>query len=277
MESGLILVPHQVDWVNGEENVSTVRLGLCCSRPADLRPGPARSSLKNAIQFFRVSQDEDPGEVVAMAQLDSSPADLEGGIRQAVERDVTHMLFLSPGAILPFYSLEVLLGMRERAVSGVSFSIQAGTAGEAPEIFPRLGFFDPEGRAYPYFGWSAPNIFQVDWCGLDCLLLARDALEEIAGPLARLRSLPPALRISQALRTRGIPILIDSCIECPQLTLIPGPEGGVTGTMLPGPAAWREFSRDCPDRRIPRGPLFDPAYRGRAWYREWVERCLLGS
>jgi hypothetical protein len=254
--------------------VSDVRLGLCCSRLASLRPGPAQSSLKNALQFFQVSRDGISEEVVAASQLDFTPADLEGGIHQAVKRDVTHMLFLSPGAILPFYSLEVLLGMRQRAASGVSFSFHPGSAAEPPEIFPRLGFFDPEGRAYPYFGWSAPDIFQVDWCGLDCLLLARSALEEIAAPLAGMPHPSPALRISQALRSRGIPILIDSSVECPQLLQAGHPGDGASGKMLPGPGAWREFSRDFPDRRIPRGPIFDPAYRGRRWYREWVDRCI---
>jgi hypothetical protein len=239
-----------------------------------LRPGPARSSLKNALQFFQVSRDGVSEEIVAASQLDSTPAGLEGSIRQAVRRDVTHMLFLSPGAILPFYSLEVLLGMRQRAASGVSFSFHPGDAGEAPEIYPRLGFFDPEGRAYPYFGWSAPDIFQVDWCGLDCLLLDRSALEEVAGLLAASPELPPPLRVSHALKSRGIPIFIDSCVECPQLLQARDHQDGSDGEMLPGPAAWREFSRDCPDRRIPRGPLFDPAYRGRRWYREWVDRCV---
>ena len=254
--------------------MSAVRLGLFCSRPASLRPGPARRSLKNALQFFQVSQDQVAEQIVAASQLDADPADLAGSIRQAVKRDVTHMLFLSPGAILPFYSLEVLLGMRQKAASGVSFSFRPGSAGEPPVIFPRLGFFDPEGRAYPYFGWSAPDIFQVDWCGLDCLLLDRSALEEIAEPLAASPELPPPLRVSHALKSRGIPIFIDSCVECPRFQKARDPQSGSDGEMLPGPAAWREFSRDCPDRRIPRGPLFDPAYRGRRWYREWVDRCL---
>lgn len=250
--------------------MSLVRLGLCCSRPESLREGPARSSLENAVRFFRVSQgDESGGRLLSLARLETGAHSLERNLREAVENEVTHVLFLSPGAILPFYSLQSLLDMRARAVSGISWTWKVGRPDEA-ECHPRIGYFDPEGRAYPYFGWSAPDIFEVDWCGLDCLLLDRMAIEEILEPLTRLRGLPPHLRVSLALRWMKVPILVDSFIQCPRVA------GGFDGArkLVPSPLAWMEFSRDFPDRRIPIGAVYDPAYRGRAWYGEWTLRCL---
>ena len=43
---------------------------------------------------------------------------------------------------------------------------------------------------------------------------------------------------------------------------------------FPSPDAWREFSRDNDARRIPCGRVYDPAYRGRAWYRSWAAAVL---
>jgi hypothetical protein len=254
--------------------VSVVRLGLCCSRPESLRKGPAGSSLENAVRFFRISQgDEAGGDLLSLSRLETCASScgrngLDRNLREAVENEVTHVLFLSPGAVLPFYSLQSLLDMRARAVSGISWTWKVGLPGGA-ECHPRIGYFDPEGRAYPYFGWSAPDIFEVDWCGLDCLLLDRGALEEILEPLTRLRGLPPHLRVSLALRWKKIPILVDSFIQCPRVAK--GSEG--KRKLVPSPLAWMEFSRDFPARRIPIGAVYDPAYRGRAWYREWTERC----
>jgi hypothetical protein len=261
--------------------VSTVRLGLCCTRSGGFRPGPARSSLRNAVRFFRISQEGTRNdEGLTLALLDAGAEALERSLREAVENDVTHVLFLSPGAILPFYSLQSLLELPVAAVSGISWTwragadgglpLRAGADGGLPDISPRIGFYDPEGRPFPYFGWSAPDIFEVDWCGLDCLLVEREAIEEIAEPLARLRHVEPGMRISQALRSRGIPILVDSFIQCPQVVR----DADGSRRLIPSPRVWLEFSRDFPERRLPAGSVYDPAYRGRRWYREWVRRCL---
>jgi hypothetical protein len=251
--------------------VSLVRLGLCCSRPESLRKGPARSSLENAVRFFRVSQgDASGGRLLSLARLETGARSLERNIREALENQVTHVLFLSPGAVLPFYSLQSLLDMRARAVSGISWTWKVGRPGKEPRCHPRIGYFGPEGRAYPYFGWSAPDIFEVEWCGLDCLLLDRTAIEEIVEPLTRLRGIPPHLRVSLALRWRKVPILVDSFIQCPRVAK----GSGGTRKLVPNPLAWIEFSREFTDPRIPLGAVYDPAYRGRAWYREWTARCM---
>jgi hypothetical protein len=284
-------------------HVSGVKLGLCCSRPEGFFRGPAQSSLASAVQFFQVSQadwlDEDElvegdllslEEILILEELEASAADLEQSLEEALENDVTHVLFLSPRTLLPFYSIQALLAMGVDAVSGVSWTWLVGPPGEEPHVFPRIGYYDPEGRPYPYFGWSAPDLFEVDWCGLDCLLLSRRALEEIALPLERIRTREPALRISQCLRSAGVPILIDSSVQCPRV--VASPPAAVRRPILlsapaaladpeltrprprlrlvPSPRAWREFSRDNRERRMPSGPLHDPAYRGRDWYRQWV-------
>lgn len=253
--------------------MSGLKLGLCCSRPECFAESPAQSSLTNAVQFFQVSEADSflGGRRLTLAQFDASATDLELGLREAAENDVTHVLFLSPRTLLPVYAIQSLLAMGVSAVSGISWTWMPGQAGDSPEIFPRLGYFDPEGRPFPYFGWCAPNLFEVDWCGLDCLLLSREALEEIAEPLSRVQGREPALRISQCLRSRGIRILIDSSIQCPRAV---GMEAPPKRKLIPSEYTWREFSKDFPDRRLPRGAHYDPAYRGRAWYREWLASVL---
>jgi hypothetical protein len=255
--------------------VSAVKLGLCSSRPDGLLSWPAQSSLENAVQFFQVSETGSveggmaAGECLSLARFDASAADLEQSLREAADNDVTHILFLSPRTLLPFYSLQRLIDMDVSAVTGVSWTWMPG--GEGPDIFPRIGFFDPEGRPYPYFGWTAPGLFEVDWCGLDCLLLSRGALEEIAGPVEWVRGKEPALRISQCLRMLGIPILVDASVQCPRVVSPPlAPCERSRHRLVPSPRTWREFSRDCPARSVPRGHVFDPAYRGRSWYRDWT-------
>jgi hypothetical protein len=231
------------------------------------------------VQFFRISQDtsgEGGDGLLSLSPLDGSAEDLEPSLQEAIREDVTHVLFLSPGALLPFYSLQRLVDLRLSAVSGISWTWRPGGAGNEAEISPRIGFFDPEGNAYPYFGWHAPDIFEVDWCGLDCLLLSRDALEKIVDPLAALAGTEPALRISMALRSRKIPIVVDSFVQCPQVITLPM-NGGTARKLVPSPRTWLEFSRDFSRRKLPRGPAHDPSYRGRPWYREFVKRCLLGS
>ncbi len=253
-----------------------VRLGLFCGRRDEFGVGPARSALENAVEFFEVSQSPRAGGrgALALARLDASATDIEASLREAVMNDVTHVLFLSPNTILPFYSLQSLLDMRARAVTGISWTYRAARAGAEPVLFPRIGYFDPEGRPFPYFGWSAPDVFEVDWCGIDCLLVERDAIEEIIPPLRGLREFPQHLRISLALRSSGIPIVVDSFIQCPNVMRGLTPAGRATRKLVPGPRAWLEFSRDYADRRVPIGPVYDPAYRGRQWYREWLTRCL---
>jgi hypothetical protein len=284
----------------GEPQVSGVKLGLCCSRPEGFVKGPARSSLENAVQFFQIVHADSLGEgdladaeALSLGQLDSSAANLEWSLMEALENEVTHVLFLSSRTVFPFYSIQRMVAMEADAVSGISWTWLPGQGGDRPEVFPRLGYFDPEGRPYPYFGWSAPALFEVDWCGLDCLLLSRAALEEIAHPLERIGGREPALRISHCLRSRGVPILVDSSVQCPRMVSIPpGPresgavksclfprylpspaaraEGCPEVRLVPSPATWREFQRDNLDRQVPLGRAYDPAYRGRSWYRQWV-------
>lgn len=252
--------------------MSLVRLGLCCSRAEGFR-WDAQSSLRNAVQFLQISQDDEEegdGGLLSLSPLDGSAEDLEESLLEATDQGLTHLFFLSPGALLPFYSLQRLIDLRVPAVGGISWTWRPGASGEDPEIFPRIGYFDGEGRPYPYFGWSAPDIFEVDWCGLDCLLLERDAIERIIEPLRILRGRDPALRISLALRSLGIPIRVDSFVQCPQVITLPSG----ARKLIPSPGAWLEFSRDCSARRLPRGSVFDPSYRGRVWYRDWVKRCL---
>ncbi len=259
-----------VEW---ESWMTLVRLGLCCSHPEGFLNGPVRRSLENAVEFFQVARSPaGDGRPLTLARLDSRSAQVESSLEEAFEYGITHVLFLSPSVILPFYSLQSLIDMRAPAVSGISWSWRPGADGELPDIFPRIGFYDAEGRPYPFFGWCAPDVFAVDWCGLDCLLIRRDALEEIGDPLRLLRGQPPEVRVSTALRSRGIPILIDSSIQCPKVLLNRPASGRPEREMVPGPRAWLEFSRDFRNRKIPTG-LYDPAYRGRSWYREWVLRC----
>ncbi len=254
--------------------MSLVKLGLCSSRRGGFRQGPAQSSLQNAVEFYCTGPVlASPGRKLTLAKLDSTAEDLELSIQEALKEQVTHVFFLSPRVLLPFYALERLFQLRVKAVSGISWTWREGQAGEGQEIYPRIGYFDSEGRAFPYFGWSAPDIFQADWCGLDCLLLEREALEEIAELLILFQDWPPALRISQSLRSRKIPIIIDSFIQCPQVITSTTREGRKTRKLIPNLYAWREFSRDFPNRRIPRGRVYDPAYRGRIWYRNWLGRC----
>lgn len=258
--------------------MSLVRLGLYCTRPERFGSGPALSSLRNAVRFFQVIRSERPdgGKALNIAILESGASDLERSLREALEQEITHVLFLSPEVLLPFYSLQTLIAMGVNAVSGISWTWKP--EGEIPEIFPKIGFFDPEGRPYPYFGWRAPDIFEVDWCGLDCLLLQREAVERISGILRKLCPHPPALRISLGLRSRGIPILVDSFIQCPKVVMRMGSrKEELERSLIPSPSTWLEFSKDFLDRKIPHGPLHDPAYRGRPWYREWVERCRSNS
>lgn len=252
--------------------MSTVRLGLCFSHVGGLRQESARDSLRNALRFFRISRRDGPLEEgrLSLAPLDAGAADLDRSLEESLAEDVTHVLFLSPGVLLPFYAIQSLLELRLGAVSGISWSWRPGPV---PDIFPRIGYFDPEGRPYPWFSWSAPDLFEVGWCGLDCLLLERRVLKEIADPLRRLDHLAPSLRISLALRARRIPILVDSFIQCPILVSA----GALERRIMPSPQAWLEFSRDFADRKIPRERNFDPAYRGRSWYRDWVKRCFSAS
>jgi hypothetical protein len=251
-----------------------VKLGLCCSRRRAFHQGPAQSSLQNAIQFWETSPEWLSGDRnLSISRLDATTENLNQSLQEAAERGVTHVFFLSPRVILPFYALERFLGMRARAVSGISWTWKTNRPGEIPEVYPRVGFFDDEGRAFPYFGWTAPDIFQADWCGLDCLLLEQKVLEEISGPLRRLGDSPPALGISQALRSQGIPIIIDSFIQCPRMFARIAEDGRQQRMLIPSLYAWQEFSRDFPNRKIPRGRVYDPSYRGREWYREWLKRC----
>lgn len=252
--------------------MSGVKLGLCCNRPDGLLLGPAQSSLDNAVHFFHVAEADSPlirPAHLTLAQLDASAADLERSLEEAVRNDVTHVLFLSSRTLLPFYSIQRLISAGVPAVTGVSWTWMVGLPGEVPEIFPRLGYFDPEGRPYPYFGWSAPSIFEVDWCGLDCLLLSREALEEIAEPLRLIQGKEPALRVSHCLRSGGVPIIVDTMVQCPRL-VAPWDGPFERRRLVPAPRTWRQFSRDCAERNVPRGRVHDPSYRGRAWYRQWV-------
>jgi hypothetical protein len=250
--------------------VSGVKLGLCCSRPEAFHQGLPQSSLENALEFSHFSRSNPflPAEPLSLARLDAGAADLEQSIHEAVENEVTHILFLSYRALLPFYSIEKLLSLPVSAASGISWTWMPGQAGETPEVFPRVGYFDPEGRPYPYFGWSAPGLFEVEWCGLDCLLLSREALEGVAAVMDRVRGREPALRISQCLRSCGIPILVDSSVQCPRVVSPWGPQ------IVPSEDTWREFSSDGAGRRVPLGRHYDPSYRGRAWYREWVSTVV---
>ncbi len=295
-----------------EESVSGsgYKLGICYSRSGG-HPGAggglpgdrAWSSLCGAIGFLEDGflQVGDEGrtadaDAIGVARFHASvAADLDRGLRGALASDVTHVLFLSPGTILPFYAIQSLLALKRPAVSGVSWSWAASKAeelvgeragkpqaarGGLPLIFPRLGFYDPEGQAFPYFGWTAPNLFEVDWCGLDCLLLDRETVAGLVASLGEARDGHPAQRISRSLHKRGVRILIDSFIQCPKVAgrsicSLPVSEGGEA--LIPASEVWREFSNDCPNRTLPRGQFLDPAWRGREWYRNWVRRVLRRS
>ncbi len=284
---------------------SGYKLGVCYSRTVGLQGGGrpeerAWTSLCSAIGFFEDGFLEDGAESrgadeggISVARFHATlAADLSGGLHKALASGVTHVLFLSPGTILPFYAIQSLIALKRPAVSGVSWSWAAPAEGEMvgertrrasrdskdlPLIFPRLGFYDPEERPCPYFGWTAPELFEVDWCGLDCLLLEREVIAGLAHGLRDARDGEAAQWISRSLHRKGVRILIDSFIQCPKVAgrsicRPPVSEGGET--LIPSSDVWREFSKNCPNRTLPRGRFIDPAWRGREWYRNWVRKVV---